>query len=88
MKTLIKVAAGLFFFTFLLCASAFITWMVISDTGKEIIVPNVVGQDFSQAFDILNEVKLKIRKESHFDDLVPENTVVSQSPPTNARFSV
>ena len=54
--------------------------------GKEVEVPNVIGKSFMEAFDILSEHNLNIRKEGYkYSADLPENHVVEQRPIPNQK---
>lgn len=55
------------------------------DTEKKAtVVPEVVGKTQEQAMDILNNAKLYIAVETEYSDKVPENVVISQTPPAGS----
>lgn len=55
------------------------------DTEKKAtVVPDVVGKTQEQATDILNNFKLYIAIETEYSDKVPENVVISQTPPAGS----
>jgi serine/threonine-protein kinase len=52
----------------------------ISPRGDIVKVPNVVGKTFDEAFDILSERNLNVKKSIRPDETIPPGYVISQSP--------
>lgn len=78
----------LLFFVALGVASTFVTFFFITAQGEEVNVPNVIGQDFAAAFDVLSKHQLQIKKVSQYHNAVAENHVISQSPPPGSMVRV
>lgn len=69
-------------------SSAVVAFFFITAQGEEIRTPNVIGKDFAAAFDILSKHQLRIKKVSQYHASVPENHVISQSPPPGSMVRV
>jgi beta-lactam-binding protein with PASTA domain len=71
----------------LLAVSFFITRLLVR--GKEVAVPEVTGMSFLEAYDILTENGLRVRKEGYkYSADLPENYVVEQRPASNQKVKV
>ncbi|MBU0567300.1 PASTA domain-containing protein [bacterium] len=87
-KRLAKVFAVLIFFTFLGLAAAAFTFIYLTPAQKEVRVPDVLGKDFSEAFDLLSAEGLSIKKiKKPSADLAP-NYIISQNPPSGKLVKV
>lgn len=81
-KRLAKVFAVLVSFTLLGLAVAVFTFIHLAPAQKEVRIPDVVGKDFSEAFDLLSAEGLRIERiKKPSADLAP-NYVISQNPPS------
>lgn len=56
----------------------------VSKGSKEVIVPNVVGNEIDEAKRVLSKEGLKFKENLVFDDTVEEGVVIKQSPIANA----
>lgn len=87
-KRLAKIFTVLIFFTLLGLGVAVFTFIYLAPTQKEVKVPDVVGKDFSQAFDLLSAEGLRIEKiKRPSADLAP-NYVISQNPSSGKSVKV
>jgi beta-lactam-binding protein with PASTA domain len=71
----------------LLLVSFFVARFLVR--GKEVEVPNVIGKSFVEAYDILTENNLRIRKEGYkYSAELPEDYIVEQRPIPNQKVKV
>jgi serine/threonine-protein kinase len=59
--------------------------LVISDGPKPVPVPNVVGQSYDDAVNVLKAAHLGVTRVDDFSDTIPVGQVISQDPAANAQ---
>jgi serine/threonine-protein kinase len=71
----------IFIFLLLVFLSIWGIYKIFLPSGKEVIVPDVIGKNFFEAEKILKENYLRVNVMSkEYSDKYPENTVISQAP--------
>ena len=79
-RTSLHVIALLCFFGFFVAASSLISFKLLV-TGKEIVVPNLIGLRITDALEIANEADLNLRLiEKQFHTDIPEGYIINQTP--------